>query len=105
MAEEHNHNHAHDHEENLIWITNEEGKQEAYEILFDFDSEAFDKSYVLYFPADASEDDEIEILASSYIQDEEGNQGKLEPVETDEEWDMIEEILATFLADEEGEEE
>lgn len=105
MAEEHNHNHAHNHEENLIWITNEEGKQEAYEILFDFDSEAFDKSYVLYFPADASEDDEIEILASSYIQDEEGNQGKLEPVETDEEWDMIEEILATFLADEEGEEE
>lgn len=36
MAEEHNHNHE---EENIIWITNEEGKEEAYEILFDFDSE------------------------------------------------------------------
>lgn len=48
MAEEHNHNHE---EENIIWITNEEGKEEAYEILFDFDSEDFDKSYVLYFPA------------------------------------------------------
>lgn len=45
MAEEHNHNHE---EENIIWITNEEGKEEAYEILFDFDSEDFDKSYVLY---------------------------------------------------------
>ncbi|EAE2763063.1 DUF1292 domain-containing protein, partial [Listeria monocytogenes] len=44
-----------------------------------------------------------EILASSYIQDEEGKQGQLKPVETDEEWDMIEEILATFLADEDEE--
>lgn len=60
----------------------------------------FDKSYVLYFPAGKGEDEEIEILASSYIQDEEGKQGQLKPVETDEEWDMIEEILATFLADE-----
>lgn len=100
MAEEHNHNHE---EENIIWITNEEGKEEAYEILFDFDSEDFDKSYVLYFPADKGEDEEIEILASSYIQDEEGKQGQLKPVETDEEWDMIEEILATFLADEDEE--
>lgn len=49
------------------------------------------------------EDEEIEILASSYIQDEEGKQGQLKPVETDEEWDMIEEILATFLADEDEE--
>ncbi|EEO9264074.1 TPA_asm: hypothetical protein GEG69_06705 [Listeria monocytogenes] len=100
MAEEHNHNHE---EENIIWITNEEGKEEAYEILFDFDSEDFDKSYVLYFPAVKGEDEEIEILASSYIQDEEGKQGQLKPVETDEEWDMIEEILATFLADEDEE--
>ncbi|HDT8750891.1 TPA: hypothetical protein RD982_003214, partial [Listeria monocytogenes] len=52
MAEEHNHNHE---EENIIWITNEEGKEEAYEILFDFDSEDFDKSYVLYFPAGKGE--------------------------------------------------
>ncbi|EDO1217159.1 DUF1292 domain-containing protein [Listeria monocytogenes] len=100
MAEEHNHNHE---EENIIWITNEEGKEEAYEILFDFDSEDFDKSYVFYFPAGKGEDEEIEILASSYIQDEEGKQGQLKPVETDEEWDMIEEILATFLADEDEE--
>lgn len=68
-----------------------------------FDSEDFDKSYVLYFPAGKGEDEEIEILASSYIQDEEGKQGQLKPVETDEEWDMIEEILATFLADEDEE--
>ncbi|WP_163652977.1 DUF1292 domain-containing protein [Listeria sp. PSOL-1] len=92
----------HDHEEaNIITIVNEEGVEEQFEILFDFDSDEFGKSYVLYFPAGASEDEEIEIMASSYIQDEDGTQGRLEPVETDEEWDMIEEILATFLADEE----
>ncbi|EHF5321789.1 DUF1292 domain-containing protein [Listeria monocytogenes] len=100
MAEEHNHNHE---EDNIIWITNEEGKEEAFEILMSFDSEHFDKSYVLYFPAGKGEDEEIEILASSYTQDENGNQGHLQPVETDEEWDRIEEMLATFLADEDEE--
>ncbi|MHC5252528.1 DUF1292 domain-containing protein [Listeria kieliensis] len=107
MGENHNHEHNHEHnhgeEENIIWITNEEGVEEKYEILFDFDSDDFEKSYVLYFPAGASEDEEIEILASSYEQSENGKEGNLKPVETDEEWDMIEELLATFLADEDEE--
>ncbi|WP_099221126.1 DUF1292 domain-containing protein [Listeria costaricensis] len=104
MTEKHEHQHDHgEHKENIILIQNENGVEEEFEILFDFDSEAFEKSYVLYFPAGASEDEEIEIMASSYIQDEEGKQGRLEPVETDEEWDMIEEILATFLAEEDEE--
>ncbi|WP_239254032.1 DUF1292 domain-containing protein [Listeria ilorinensis] len=104
MTEKHEHQHDHgEHKENIILIQNEEGVEEEFEILFDFDSEAFEKSYVLYFPAGASDDEEIEIMASSYIQDEEGKQGRLEPVETDEEWDMIEEILATFLAEEDEE--
>ncbi len=102
-SHEHNHEHNHGEEENIIWITNEEGVEEKYEILFDFDSDDFGKSYVLYFPAGASEDEEIEILASSYEQSENGKEGNLKPVETDEEWDMIEELLATFLADEDEE--
>ncbi|EMG28559.1 hypothetical protein X560_0650 [Listeria fleischmannii 1991] len=101
MSEKHDHNH--EEEQNFITIVNEEGVEEQFEILFNFDSEEFEKSYVLYFPAGAGEDEEIEILASSYIQDEDGKEGQLMPVETDDEWDMIEEILATFLADEDEE--
>ena len=50
-----------------------------------------------------NEDDEIEIHASSFVPSENNEDGELSPIETDEEWDMIEEMLNTFL-DEEGEE-
>ena len=41
---------------------------------------------------------EIEIHASSFIPGEE--QGELKPIETDAEWELIEEMLETFLGDE-----
>ncbi|MFD1705491.1 DUF1292 domain-containing protein [Siminovitchia sediminis] len=87
--------------ENFITVVDEEGNEELFEILFTFDSEEFDKSYVLYYPAGASEDEEIEIHASSYVPNEEDEAGDLKAIETDEEWDMIEEMLNTFLAEEE----
>lgn len=93
-----------DHNEEFITVIDEEGNEQLYEILFTFDSEEFNKSYVLYFPAGADDDDEnedVEIHASAYLQSEEGEEGSLQPIETDEEWDMIEEMLNTFLAEEE----
>ncbi|NEU02807.1 DUF1292 domain-containing protein, partial [Escherichia coli] len=41
--------------------------------------------------------------ASSFTPNEDGENGELFPIETDEEWDMIEETLNTFLADEDEE--
>ncbi|MET3700006.1 uncharacterized protein YrzB (UPF0473 family) [Bacillus oleivorans] len=90
-------------EEKHITVYDEEGNEQLCEVLFTFESEEFGKSYVLYYPvgADEGEDDEeeIEIMASSFTPGEEG--GELQPIETDEEWDMIEEMLETFLAEEE----
>ena len=93
--------------ENHITVVDENGDEQLYEVLFTFDSEDFNKSYVLYYPVGAEEDgdEEIEIHASAYEQNEEGEEGSLEPIETDEEWDMIEEMLNTFLEEEEEEEE
>lgn len=92
--------------EQYITVVDENGDEQLYEILFTFDSEEFNKSYVLYYPVGANEDenDEIEIHASSYIPGESGEEGSLQPIETEEEWDMIEEVLNTFLAEEEDEE-
>ncbi|MBA4538532.1 DUF1292 domain-containing protein [Bacillus aquiflavi] len=97
-----------DNGENQITVIDEEGNEQLYEILFTFDSEEYNKSYVLYYPVGAEEDEneEIEIHASSYVSgDEDDAQGDLKPIETDEEWDMIEEMLETFLAQEEEENE
>lgn len=91
----------HTHEEEYITIIDEEGNEELYQILFTFDSEDFGKSYVLLYPAGTSEDEEVEIQAYSFKENEEGGSGDLLPIETDAEWDMVEEVLATFLDGEE----
>ena len=99
MAHEHNHDHDH-HDHEHITIIDEQGNEELYEILFTFDSDDFEKSYVLVYPASASEGEEVELSAFSFVQEEDGKKGQLGPIETEEEWDMIEEVLNTFMADE-----
>jgi uncharacterized protein YrzB (UPF0473 family) len=91
------------HDEKHITVVDEDGNEQLCEVLFTFDSDDFGKSYVLYYPVGAEEDDEenIEIHASAFIPKEDGEDGELLPIETDEEWDMIEEVLNTFLEDEE----
>jgi len=81
-------------------VTDENGKEIECEVLFTFDSEDFGKSYVLYFEKGTNEEDSVEIFAASYDAKEE-NGGELLPVETDEEWEMIEEMLNTFAEEEE----
>ncbi|MRX71363.1 DUF1292 domain-containing protein [Bacillus lacus] len=95
-----------EHGEKQITVIDEEGNEQLYEILFTFESDTFNKSYILYYPVGADTDDEgdIEIQASSFVPNEEGEDGELEPIETDEEWDMIEEMLNTFLEEEEEQE-
>ncbi|MDU0069902.1 MULTISPECIES: DUF1292 domain-containing protein [Bacillus] len=93
-----------EHGEKNITIVDDKGNEQLCEVLFTFESDKFDKSYVLYYPIEAQDDEEIEIHASSFIPNENGEDGELMPIETEEEWDMIEETLNTFLADEEEEE-
>lgn len=89
-------------EQDYITLVDEDGNEELYQILLTFESEQFDKNYVLVYPAGA-EDDEVELYAFSYEEDEEGLEGELDEIETEEEWDMIEEVLGTFMADDEEE--
>ncbi|MDR4889047.1 DUF1292 domain-containing protein [Bacillus sp. HNG] len=94
-----------EHGEKQITVIDEQGNEILCEVLFTFESEEFGKSYVLYYPvSDENEDEEdIEIHASSFSPSEDGEDGELQPIETEEEWDLVEEMLNTFL-DEEGEE-
>ena len=48
--------HDHDH----ITLINEEGEEVLYEILFTFESDEFEKSYVLVFEAGHAEDEEVD---------------------------------------------
>jgi uncharacterized protein YrzB (UPF0473 family) len=87
-------------------MIDEEGNEVLYDVLLSFDSDEFENSYVLIAPAGADTDDEdVEVLAYIYTEKEDGSIDELFPVETDEEWDMIEEVFNTRLGDEDEEEE
>lgn len=90
-------------EKQLVYV-NEKGDEILCEILFTFDSEEFDKNYVLFYPIENSEDEEIEIMAAAYSPTENGD-GELIPIETDEEWALIEEVLQSFNEEEDEEDE
>lgn len=84
---------------NKIQVTDEEGNELEFDVLFTFDSEDTGKKYVLYYDAEV----EAPQVYSSIYDDE----GRLFPIETPEEWDMIEEVFNSFISqdDEEDEEE
>lgn len=99
----HKHDHEHTHEEReLITLVDENGAETLFEILLTIDGqEEFGKNYVLLIPASPEEDEngEVEIQAYSYIENEDGTEGDLQPIPEDAtaEWDMIEEVFNSFM--------
>jgi uncharacterized protein YrzB (UPF0473 family) len=102
----HNHETEHD-EEQFITLVDENGNEQLHEVLFTFDSDEFEKSYVFFYPVGSFDDDEedVDIHVYAYIPTEDGGYGPLMQIETDEEWDMVEEVFNTFNEDQEAEEE
>ena len=73
---------------NTLYVKDETGKEVEMEILFTFDDDGTGKQYVVF--ADQN-DEQGKVYASCY--DDEGN---LLPIETEEEWAMVEEVLGAF---------
>lgn len=96
-----------EHGEKHITVVDENGNEQLCEVLFTFESEDFGKSYVFYYPIGSEYDDEeeTEIHVSAFIPSEGEQEGELQPIETEEEWDMIEEVWNTFCAEQEEDEE
>ena len=89
-----------------IILSDDQGNEEVYRVLFTFEAEEYGKSYVLLYRAADEINAEVEVHAFSYTPDENGDvtSGDLEPIETNDEWDMIQEVLNTFSADDQSEE-
>lgn len=87
--------------DDTLFITDEQGNELEAIIVMTFDSEEFGKSYLVY---QLKDDETGEYFAASF-NPEDGDEGNLNPIETDEEWDLIEEVLESFLEEEDGEEE
>ena len=81
---------------NKIQVIDDDGNELEFDVLFTFDSEDTGKKYVLYYDAN---DEDVQVYSSIYDDD-----GNLYPIETPDEWDMIEEVFNSFMAEDEEDE-
>lgn len=89
--------------ENLIILVDDSGNEVQYEILFTFESEDYGKSYILLVPAESEPEEQVDVMAFSFDpQQEASEEGDLDltEIDDDEEWQMVEDVLDTFLNDE-----
>ena len=79
-----------DDQDRQITLIDDQGNEELYEI-----------SYVLLYPAAVGDDEDIEVQAFSYDADDAGDvtSSDLHEIESDDEWDMVQGVLNTFLDD------
>lgn len=79
---------------NSLYVTDENGNEKRMEILFTFDDDNKGGHYVVFVDPDTDSD---EVFASAF--DEEGN---LLPINSEEEWQMVEEVIGAFQEDEDA---
>ena len=79
---------------NKFIVINDEGKEIECEVLFTFESEETNKNYIVYTDNTIDEIGNIKVYASIFEPNNENT--KLEPIETEKEWKIIENILETL---------
>ena len=84
-------------EDNKVIFTDEEGNEHEFELIFTFESEKTGKSYAVLGKDDGN--DGLEIVAATYVPTEGDELGELNPIESDEEWAMVEETIDSFFED------
>ena len=80
---------------NSFTIINEEGQQIVCNVLFTFDSDETNKSYIVYTDNTKDEAGNIKVYASIYDPNSVDDM-ELLPIETDKEWRVIEKILESI---------
>ncbi len=79
---------------NTFSMLDENGNEVVYDVLFTFESDETGKNYIVYTDNQKDEVGNIEVYASIY--DPNDPQSKLEAIETEKEWKVIETILNTL---------
>ncbi|MFS0727422.1 DUF1292 domain-containing protein [Paenibacillus sp. 1P07SE] len=91
-------------EPEIIYIPDEEGNEEEFEVIMKFEVDGSEQKYMMVVPlhAEQEEDEESEeVYAFRY--EEDGDDLKLYTIESEEEWNMVEETFNTLLAEMEEE--
>lgn len=77
---------------NIFTLTNENGETKEFEVILTIESPEFNKNYIVYTDYSLDENGNFKTYASIY--DATGEDLNLTPVTTNEEWEMIENVLS-----------
>jgi uncharacterized protein YrzB (UPF0473 family) len=87
------------HEEpEIIYIPDEEGNEEEFEVIMKFEVDGSDKKYMMVVPMEGEEDTD-EVYAFRYEEDDNGDDLKLFTIDDEEEWNIVEETFNTLMAE------
>ena len=81
-------------EKTKFTVLDDKGNEVECEVLFTFDSEETNKSYMVY--TDNTTDDEGNVKVYASIYDPNAEKTELIPIESDREWKIVETILDTI---------
>jgi uncharacterized protein YrzB (UPF0473 family) len=90
-------------EPEIIYIPDDEGNEEEFEVIMKFEVDGSDKKYMMVVPMEG-DDETDEVYAFRYEEDENGDDLKLFTIEDEEEWNIVEETFNTLMAEYEEEE-
>ncbi len=79
---------------NTFTMIDENGKEVVYDVLFTFESDETGKNYIVYTDNRRDEKGNVEVYASIYNPND--PKSKLEAIQTEKEWKIIETILETL---------
>jgi uncharacterized protein YrzB (UPF0473 family) len=82
-------------EPEIIYIPDEDGNEEEFEVIMKFEVDDSDRKYVMVVPLESQDEDSDEVYAFRY--EEEGDELKLYTIEDEEEWNLVEETFNTLL--------
>ncbi len=75
-------------------MIDQNGVEKEYDVLFTFDSEETNKSYIAYTDNTKDADGKLSVYASTY--DKNGESTELKALETEKEWKIVETVLQSL---------
>ncbi|MDF2723936.1 MAG: hypothetical protein K0Q59_3611 [Paenibacillus sp.] len=93
-------------EPEIIYIPDEEGNEEEFEVIVKFEMESGQfagNKYMMVVPVETDEEgaEADEVYAFRYEEDENGDDLQLFTIDNEEEWDEVEETFNTLVGEEE----
>jgi len=83
-------------EPEIIYIPDDEGNEEEFEVIMKFELDDSDKKYMMVVPVNG-DDETDEVYAFRY--EEDGDDLQLYTIEDEEEWNLVEETFNTLVAE------